>query len=38
MSGILLVIFAVSLIIAGGNIARKILHFRKLFPKGNHHS
>jgi drug/metabolite transporter (DMT)-like permease len=38
MSGILLVIFAVSLIIAGGNIARKILHFRKLFPKGNHRS
>jgi drug/metabolite transporter (DMT)-like permease len=34
MGGILLVIFAVSLIIAGGNIAQKILHFRKLFPKG----
>jgi drug/metabolite transporter (DMT)-like permease len=34
MGGILLVIFAVSLIIAGGNLAKKLLHFRKLFPKG----
>lgn len=36
--GIVLVIVAVTVIIAGNRVARQILRFRKLFPKGKIHS
>lgn len=31
--GILLIVFAVSLVVAGGNITRHLTHIRKLFPR-----
>jgi len=36
--GIILVITAVSIIVAGNRISRQILRFRKLFPKGKIHA
>ena len=33
--GILLIVFAVSLVVAGGNITRHLTHIRKLFPRKN---
>ena len=31
--GIVLIIFAVTLVVAGGSISKPLTHFKKLFPK-----
>ncbi len=36
LAGLILIVAAVSMIIAGGSLSHHLTRFRKLFPKGNH--